>query len=75
MDYTNSGNSLKIINCSSIQVEYARNKVSNSNTFNKKRGGNVISIFDNNYGENASIRLKYTKDLVKILSKYKTNIS
>ena len=75
MDYTNSGNSLKIINCSCIQVEYARNKVSRSKTANKKNRNNIISIFDNNYGENASIRLKYTKDLVKILSNYRNNIS
>ena len=37
MDYTNSGNSLEIINCSCIQVEYARNKISLSNTANKKK--------------------------------------
>ena len=74
-DYIKSGNRLEIINCSCIQVEYSRKKAINLTSNNVLESKKIISIFDNNYGENLSIRLKYTKDLAEILSYYRNDLS
>ena len=72
--FINSGNTIEIINCTCMQVGYARkkSKIRNKTNLNDNL---FISIFDNNYGENTTIRLKYTKDLVRIISKFNNNIS
>ena len=63
---------MEIINCSCMQVDYARSKSS----INKNPNDNlIISIFDNNYGENTAVRLKYTQVLVKTISNFRDYIS
>ncbi len=74
-DYINSGNKFEIINCNCTQVEYARSKSRNIYNINKSDDNFVISIFDNNYGENLAIRPKYTNELGECLYKYKEYIS
>ena len=75
LDYIKSGNRLEIINCSCIQVEYSRKKAINLTSNNVLGSKKILSIFDNNYGENLSIRLKYTKDLAEILSHHRHDLS
>ena len=69
------GNKLEIINCNCIQVEYSKRNSADPNNIKKSSDKINLSIFDNNYGENASIRVKYTNDLGKILSTYNRDIS
>ena len=66
-EYINSGNSLKIINCNCMQVDYAKNNSKILHNIKKLGYKFLISIFDNNYGENLAIREKYTEDLVESL--------
>ena len=65
--FINSGNNLKIINCNCMQVEYAKNNYKILHNIKKQGYKFIISIFDNNYGENLAVREKYTEDIAEYL--------
>lgn len=65
--YINSGNNLKIINCNCMQVDYAKNNYRILYNIKNQRYKFIVSIFDNNYGENLAIRKKYTEDIAEYL--------
>ena len=69
--YLSIGNNMEIIISKCFSVDYAINKnksllqINRDLKFKKK----YISIFDNVYGENAGVRLLYTRNLIQILYK------
>ena len=70
-DYINSGNKLKIINCNCMQVNYAVKKSKKYNNDPKFSQNIMISIFDNNYGENSGLSYKFADRLAFILLNHK----
>ena len=74
-DYINSGNKLEIINCKSLQIEYARNNYRECKNINNSTQKILLSIFDNNYGENIGLSFKFTDKLAAILSNHRERFS
>ena len=50
-----------------MQVEYAKNNYKILHNIKKQGYKFIVSIFDNNYGENLAVREKYTEDIAEYL--------
>ena len=69
--YLSMGNNMEIIISKCFSVDYAINKNKSSPKQNRdlKSKKNYLNIFDNVYGENAGVRVEYTRNLIQILYK------
>ena len=74
-DYINSGNRLEIVNLNCIQVQYARKLAKDYKNISYPSRNIVVSLFDNNYGENSGLSFKFADELALILSNYRNKLS